>query len=136
MSLNDLTITIHAGPHDRRDCPIRFTLQEPLPEGIWELVGENEERLPLQPLEETAVAALLPELPAGTVRTYRLQQSFHTERSLPMVRLLQESGSGLRIDLRNRLLTRYVYESVPARPYFYPVMASMRVCLRAPTSIL
>src|SRR5258706_401060 len=66
---------------------------------------------------------ILPELPAGTDRTYRLQQSFRVERRLPYVLIQQESGSGLRIDLRNRLLTRYVYENVPARPYFYPVVA-------------
>lgn len=129
MSLTDLTVTIEAGPHDRRNCPVRFGLPEPLPqEGSWELRTGTETRgIPVESVGEKDVAAVLPEMAAGTRQTYRMEQSLAVRRHLPNVQVVQETGKGLTINRRNSLLTRYVYEDVPARPYFYPVMAPGQV---------
>lgn len=72
----ELTITVHAGPHPRQDCPVLLTLPETLPEGSWELAADTGETRPLQRLDGKDYAYMEKVLPAGERRTYHLQPHY------------------------------------------------------------
>src|SRR5690242_19656551 len=94
-------VTINAGLHERRDCPVRFSLPEAATHGEWELMPEDGDSLPLQRVGREA-ACLLPFMEAGSSRTYRLQPAAHSTPG-NTVSLRQEQG-GLSVRLRDELL--------------------------------
>src|SRR5579871_3994638 len=72
-------LTLHAGPHPRQDCPVRFTLPEPLPSGEWELIAQDTDRpLPLQRFENNEVAFVEPDLTAFQSRRYAIQRRIYS----------------------------------------------------------
>jgi hypothetical protein len=121
MSDAALSLTIHAGPHDRHNCPVRFAPPTPLPAGDWELVGPDGAAYPLQRLAEGEYAFVASELRAGESQACQLRP--RTAGTAPAVHLAHTEGRDITIQRRGELLTRYVYGDVPARPYFYPLIA-------------
>ncbi|HZP81204.1 MAG TPA: PmoA family protein [Chthonomonadaceae bacterium] len=124
---SETTITVHAGPHDRANCPVRLKLPRPLPEGTWELAAEDGVTVPMQALGVEA-AYVETGLKAGESRKYRLRQRAQGGRQ-PAIQMQHTEGRDLAVLLRGELLTRYTYGDVPARPYFYPVMSPLGVCV-------
>src|SRR5947207_7672568 len=101
------TLTVHAGSHDRVQCPIRLTLPAPLPEGAWELRSTSGENVPLQRLEGNEAVCLERSLRAGQSRLYTLERR---EQPAPNhVSLEPTEGSYIAISLDGALLTRYNY---------------------------
>ena len=117
--MSDHLVTIAAGAHYRRCCPLEFVLPAPVSSESLELLGEEGERIPLQHVKHGAVRGVLPELPEGQSRTYRVTQS-EQKVSEPIITMSDREG-GIDVLLHGDLLTRYFYSDVPARPYFYPV---------------
>jgi hypothetical protein len=122
-------VEVTAGAHDRVHCPVSVAL--PAESGgerslIDEATGR---RIALQRLSESQFAFLLPELRAGSRAIYRLEAQPDEGEPDEEAR----SGAG-RLEVRHeqealalfeddRYLARYVYAGVPARPYFYPILA-------------
>lgn len=133
MSLTDRKIIVHAGPHDRDDCPVTFALPEPLPDGSWELVSEAGDVRPLRVRRHPATACFVEAgLSLGESRVYRLRQLPDSEQNQPIVIVepddeSDENSTQLQISVRGYLFTRYVYRGVKARPYFYPLMSPQGV---------
>src|SRR5579884_860184 len=113
-------LTLHAGPHPRQDCPVRFTLPEPLPAGEWELIASDVDRpLPLQRLGGNEIAFVEPNILADQHRRYYIRpQSKNSECSVR----IEEGRHALSVTVNGLLLTRYIYGDVPARPYFFPLL--------------
>lgn len=115
------TLSVNAGPHDRRDCPVTIALPKEWAGITGTLGAEGRETLPLQWLNDGRHAFLLPALPSGETITYRMHRTGPITE--PVVRVDCEDENSLAISVHAELLTRYVYENVPARPYFYPLLA-------------
>ncbi len=116
-------ITVEAGPHERRDCPLEFRLPEPLPAGSWALADVDGTQLALEIGADGLLRSVLPHLPAGQTRTYGIEQAGAT---VPRVSV-EDSGAAVDMSLDGQIVTRYVYADVPARPYFHPLNAPGQV---------
>src|SRR5689334_4646547 len=92
MPMKSYQIILHAGPHDRRNCPIHFTLPDALPAGSWQLNDDNGNVRPLQRLTDRELALIEQELPAGTSRSYRIEPASAPSETLAIV---QETESGI-----------------------------------------
>jgi|SRR5579871_4876536 len=121
MSLENLHITLHAGSHDRHDCPLRFPFPIPFPEGFWQLRSPEGTILPLQRLDNNEVALCIPEMASGSSDTYALEQAPSPVEPQASVQSEPDAGSVL-MALRGAIVTRYHYDGVPARPYFHPLL--------------
>jgi len=109
-----LKISIHAGPHPRVHCPLRLKWSE----------GEAPESLRLG---GTAVAVqqdgddlvFIPRsLEAGATETYVPGDAAEASEVQ-----LTDSGDQIAITVNGQPFTNYWYGGVPARPYFWPVLA-------------
>jgi hypothetical protein len=115
-----MQITVQAGRHERKECPVRVTFSEGLGDGEWALEGAGGNALPLQRLSDTVFAFVVPFLAAGEARTFNVVSvgGGVSER----VSLTQGEES-LEIALDDALVTRYHFARVKARPFFYPLLA-------------
>ena len=114
-------ITVEAGRHHRRWCPVEFRLPQPLSPGSHVLDSGDGAVLQAEALNDGRILFVLPELSAGESRSYRIESAGATDTKANVT--LTDSGGDLSISLHGELVTRYVYGDVPARPYFYPVHA-------------
>ncbi len=125
MSADDLTLTIHGGPHQRRDCPVAspWPLGLSLPDGPLLLVADDGARRPAQIGHAANGAPTLrwiePELEAGAVRAYRVVQGAAGGDSM---RLVDAAEGVLEVCAGNRLITAYCYGAALARPYLHPLV--------------
>lgn len=112
--------SVHAGAHDRPECPLELTLPQALPDASYQAVTDAGVSIPLQRRSATQVALLVPAMAAGESRTFGVVEAEKAHE--PEVTLLDREG---RIDIARHgaLLTRYHYADVPARPYFWPLFA-------------
>lgn len=114
-------LTIHAGAHDRRDCPLEFKIPGEPEIGDSSLVAVDGARINLQAAANGWVRCVVPALKAGEARSYRLQSE--PAGSSPDAVSVQDTGQAVEISIDSALATRYIYGSVPSRPYFHPVYA-------------
>jgi hypothetical protein len=128
MSLPSYSLHIHAGNHNRVDCPIRFTPPRTLLKRSWELADEQGNAVPLQILNGQEAAFIEPSLAAGDSRTYGLQPEERGNNS-PSVSVRDDGVRCIEVRIHDRLFTRYNYADVPARPYFYPLLAPGEVSI-------
>ncbi len=119
------TITIAAGPHDRRWCPVEFNLPQPLAAGSCLLVDQDGSRIAAQADADGRMRLILPDLGAGETRAFRIDATDDGGGEQNVV--VADSGDALEILLRDELVTRYFYRDVPARPYFHPLNAPGQV---------
>jgi hypothetical protein len=125
MRTDSLQVTIAAGPHDRRDCPVAFRLPEGLAPDGWELAHPDDgATLPLQTLSGGSVAFVLPALRAGTTLTLGLRRTNMAEARRPRAVTVDDDGRSLSVAVAAAPLTTYHYADVPARPYFYPLLTA------------
>ena len=123
--MSSQTITIEAGPHDRRNCPLEFRLPEPIAVGAWLLVGDDGTAFDLQTGADGLARCVLPALTRGRSQTFRVAADAGPAQAVSVI----DDGSAVEISLRGDLLTRYVYAGVPSRPYFFPVYAPDRIAV-------
>ena len=116
------TLTVDAGPHDRRECPVEFHVPEDFAAaGAYVLAADDGTLLSTQPEKDGRYRFVLPNLDAGRTQTFRLEAASESigEQSVAM----KDTGGAVAISLRGEPVTRYIYSGVPARPYFYPLYA-------------
>lgn len=122
MANSAFRLTIHAGPHDRRHCPVSVPLPEPFRLTDWELQMPDGAKIALQVLPNGEGVFILPELPAGAVLTLPALPAPDTSVYRPPHVVLEEAAGMISLNIDGALLTRYHYAHVPARPYFYPLL--------------
>ncbi|HLJ55167.1 MAG TPA: PmoA family protein [Chthonomonadaceae bacterium] len=115
------TVTIEAGRHDRRWCPLQFQAPDGLPAAEFYHLDSDGESIIAEPAGGASLRTILPAMRAGEKRTCRVAPAEPAERSTGVI-LFCEHGA-LNILLGDEVVTRYVYADVPARPYFYPLFA-------------
>ncbi len=109
-----MKLIIKAGVRARRHCPIVMPCPSgPTPSGL--VAGE--EIVPLQHEGDT-LAAIVPSVEAGSERRYVSAEVHHVGGVA-----LSDDGAAISVELDGELFTRYQYGGVPARPYFWPVLA-------------
>ncbi len=109
------SVTIDAGPHDRLNVPVIIAATDAA-RADEALSGGRD--LAAQSLPDGRIALVLPAQVASERITYRLTDA--AAGAPGGVRVAQEAGA-LAIYRDGILLTRYHYDSVPARPYFFPL---------------
>lgn len=124
MSTEAHRVIVHAGPHDRRDCPISFNLPDRLRQEAWELVHADGSTLATQRLADGVCVFMLPELAAGATAAFTLQSARHPLPDRPTRVAIVDDSRTLAIDIDGMPLTTYRYADVPARPYFYPLLTA------------
>lgn len=107
-----MVISVRSGAHPRHHCPVRVAAPRPWPE--WLQSGGT--IAAVQPDGDQVV--FMADAPAGSTATYR-----PAEDGPGGGMLLHDTGSAVEVTEAGHLVTRYVYADVPARPYFWPVMA-------------
>jgi hypothetical protein len=86
-----VTVTVAAGSLDRRDTVVTFTLPKDLSGTSFSLRDETGASIPLQVAATHQATFVLPELKAGTTRTYRLEEVKPAKASAAQdVQLLKE----------------------------------------------
>ncbi len=124
MGSKGYRISLQAGRHKRRSCPMTLSLPENLDEKAWELRTADDSPLPLQVLPNGTGVFMLPSLPAGaTLDLTLLPREDKEGASPPRVAILDDSQA-ISITVDGNSLTTYHYSDVPARPYFYPLLTS------------
>src|SRR5579859_1109426 len=125
MTDSSLTLTVSAGPHDRRDCPVSVTLPQnrAVPAAVELEDVSSGRRIPAQPGEAKGggvqVSWIEPDLPAGAARTYRLHETQPARGGLSLV----EAGAGvLEVRQDGALVTAYHHGEEVARPFLYPLL--------------
>src|SRR5205823_5419240 len=121
MSSLPTSITVHAGPHDRKNCPVTFTLPESLPDEKLVLVSESGSVRRLQHRGNNDYAFMETSLSANSDGSYRIQSEATESPSSYSVDISHDDAKAIKIRVGNALLTQYVYGEVPARPYFFPL---------------
>jgi hypothetical protein len=117
-------LTVEAGPHERRHCPVSFILPDSLRADTWELRQADGSALPLQALPDGIAVFILPLLAAGAHTTLLLQQQHAPHGDRPFQVAVTNDSDSLSIAVCGTPLTRYHYAGVPARPYFYPLLTA------------
>lgn len=114
-------LTIHAGEHDRRDCPVSFTLPGEVPAGRVVLRTEDGRVLPCQRSGRapSRITFILDRLDAGTARKATLEAD--TSSVPPAVQLEHVEGERVEVSVGGSLFTRYHYASKWARPFLMPL---------------
>ena len=128
---------IHAGPHDRRDCPMVVSLPtvEETPAPGVRLVAEDERELPSQVCQAVPgwaadvpegcaqVAFVLPSLDAG--QAMRVTAHFG-DFPAPEPRVVMQAAEGeqgpISVLVDGELVAAYRYLGNPARPCFFPLL--------------
>ena len=119
-------LTIQAGPHTRRHCPVSFAMPKEFRAGRCELRQPDGSTLPVQTLANGAGAFLLPYLEANATLTLTIQ-TVHVTRAGPLPQVvITDNDHAISIDVDGAPLTTYHYADVPARPYFYPLLTAAR----------
>ncbi len=117
-------LTVHAGPHDRHQCPVSFDLPESHRKDDWELIQPHGPALAVQIQADGSGVFILPELSAGETITFRLQSTSEQMPGHLNYVALADTGNALSLTVGGTLLTTYHYSNVPARPYFYPLLTA------------
>ena len=117
-------VTVVAGLHDRRHCPVSFDLPPEVPDETWRLVHANGSVLPVQALPDGTGHFMLPELPAGTTASFTLQRTRAAQAVAASPVRIEDNGRAISIAVGGSSLTCYHYADVPARPYFYPLLTA------------
>lgn len=125
MPSEPLQITVEAGVHARRDCPVYVLLPEPYrQETSWELAHPDGSLLPMQTLPDGNGVFLLPALAAGEAVTLSVRTAPDRVASRSPRVELRDADGAIAVTIGDALLTRYHYADVPARPYFYPLLTA------------
>lgn len=125
MNASAPTLRLHAGPHQRRDCPVahRWSSGHPLPDGPLWLASDDGVRRPVQVGQaEDGVPVLRwieSDLDAGAVRTYRVVPG---EAAAEAMRLAEAAEGLLEVRYDERLITAYCYGAGVARPFLHPLI--------------
>src|SRR5690554_4242935 len=100
-----MKLTVEAGEHDRRDCPVWLSVPEQLPEDdLWLRDERSGERLPVQRLAGHLVFVLA-ELGRGESRGFRLE----ADGPAPEGVRLAERGEAIEVTVRDTPFTTYHY---------------------------
>ncbi len=116
-----IELTIHAGGHDRRNCPVSFTLPDGAPPAPLVLRTEDGVVLPCQRSDQTpaTVTFILDRLDAGAVRKAVIESG--TPSAACAVQLDHIAGERVDISVGRRLFSSYHYASRWARPFMMPL---------------
>lgn len=116
MNRSGVSVQIHAGEHDRRDCPVGFAATD-LPEGpLWLVDAGSGQRTPLQRLGDEAVA-IVNDLPRGKAATFQVEVGEPVEGVV-----LREGHEAIEVLINGAPFTTYRYAADEVRPYFYPLL--------------
>jgi hypothetical protein len=119
------TLTVKAGPHDRRDCPVSvlWPAGRSLPASVELLDDATGRRISAQRGAAEGGGSLLswiePHLPAGASRTYRVVEGVATTEG---VALVDAEGGLLDVRAGDQLITSYHYKQGLARPFLHPLI--------------
>ncbi len=116
-------ISINAGPHQRKDCPLCCPSPQPLdPKRHYALQDGKGRRLPVQVLHPGTAAEklffVLPTLPAHQSKTYSLVQSIRPRRALELL----ANTDTIDVLSQGELFTRLHLGSHWVRPFLYPLI--------------
>jgi hypothetical protein len=125
------TLTLNAGWHDRKGCPVKTTVSLPDDVDLTKLVLWNlsdGKAVPLQAWRtddgDVELAWILDGLEAEETVAYEIRESDAGSAALVDGVELEESAPGkLRINVGGTHFTTYNYGADVVRPYLYPVMA-------------
>lgn len=113
-----MRLTIRAGEHERRDCPVWLAAPEGLPAGdLWLRDDQSGERRPLQRLGDRLVT-VLEHLERGATRGYTLERGAPAPTGVQLV----ERGEAIAITVDGAPFTTYHHAADGVRPYFYPLI--------------
>ena len=114
-------IAVKAGPHDRQNCPVRFTMPVDGAKHVRLVDKESGEVLPAQVGEKNAITFILPSLAAGAEKRYTVEASSAGTGGIDA----KNDGEG-RIDILQggKLFTAYHYAEKYKKPFLYPVLGA------------
>ena len=120
-----MRLTVEAGEHARRDCPVWVSAPDDLPEGnLWLHDESTGDRLPVQRLANNLVFVLA-ELGRGESRTFRLESGPAASEGVRVT----ERGDAFEIAVRDAPFTTYRFAADGVRPYFYPLYGPTGVAM-------
>jgi len=120
-----MKLTVEAGEHARRDCPVFASAPEDLPEGdLWLHDESSGDRLPVQRLAGHLVF-VLGALGRGERRDFRLETGAAAPEGVRVV----EQDEAIEITVGDALFTTYHYAVGGVRPYFYPLLGPTGVAM-------
>jgi hypothetical protein len=119
MSAAPRVVELTAGPHDRLHCPVLVRLQDEHGGKPPLLVGPTGQKLPLQRVSEDEFAFIAPAIEAGERTAYRVEEGEPGAATMEV----RPAENSLALCEGGQQFSVYVYAGVPARPYFYPVVA-------------
>jgi hypothetical protein len=117
-----LEITVHAGPHDRVNCPVRASLPLSSARGLGLREVETGCIVPCQVQGQAGrslVAWILDALEARHTRAYEL---VHVEEAPAEIVRLTDDGRQVEVLIGGERFTSYHYDPSYARPFLYPVI--------------
>ena len=109
-------LLVRAGAHRRRHCPILVVCPDrPLPEGLASVSSV----MPVQ-ADGEKFAAIVPNIEAGSEAAFVASATTSTGAGGVTV---SDDGARIEVALDGEPFTTYHYGGVPARPYFWPLLA-------------
>lgn len=122
--MKHVTLTISAGQHTRRNCPIWVDLPpQILDEGSGPVVtDEGGTVIPSQvlPGQPAAICLMLDTLPKGTSKTFTVKAG--EPPVAPSVRLSKTPADKIDVEIGGTLFTSYHYAQKWARPFLMPIV--------------
>lgn len=107
-----MVIRVRSGAHPRHLCPVRVSAPSQVPD--W--LGSGNAIAPVQ--ADGGDMVFMAEAPEAGTAVYR-----PVAEGPDGGMLLHDTGSAVEVTEGGGLVTRYIYADVPARPYFWPVLA-------------
>lgn len=124
-----MNITVTAGPHSYRNCPMKAPVNvHDLELGEASLVDAHGGRIPCQLFNNrgsTAVAWIEREMGPGEVKTYRLETT--PAGAATGVEIEDIGESRLEVRIGGKVFTRYNYSPEFPRPFLYPFVGPREV---------
>ena len=121
------TITVSAGKHERRICPVEVAVDGSLPRSSHvSLVDEDTgTKIPAQVAErggKYVLSFVVPFLSSGEKRSYRVVQE--ATETQPVTLITREDTSAISVTVGGEVVTAYHYASDYKKPFMYPVLGS------------
>ena len=122
-------ITVNAGPHGRRHCPVSAAVELPIGMDPGSLAFRDESNgrtVPFQIYDDgdsKKIAWIIDDLPVEWQRRYVLIDGDGTHKSADAGVSVDDNGEKLSFTVGGSVFTQYNYGESVARPYFYPLFA-------------
>ena len=124
--MSAISLTLKAGNHERRHCPVSVVVETPPGQGVAVLKNAAGQPVPHQcrPLGQgkVQVSWIVDFLAVGQSTSYQAELGPDCEAAGSGVEVQDRPGERIDVCIGGQLFTSYYYASSYARPFFYPLI--------------